>query len=129
MESIVPLRTMMRQGVPVCIGADVPAFPSHLPLESIRCAMDRRAGSGRQLDTAEAVSFLEVLRMHTAGGAYAAFDEDSLGTLAPGKLADLAVWNKDLRKIASGADLADLEAVATYVGGKAVYASPQMPGV
>ena len=122
-ETMVPLRTMLKAGVCVAFGADVPAFPSHRPLDSIRCAMDRKTLSGRQLDKGEAISFMEALKMHTLSAAYLASDEDKLGSLEPGKLADLAVWNKDLRKISSAADLKGLAVVSTYVGGKRVYAA------
>ena len=120
-ETMVPLRSFMKAGVHVAYGADVPAFPSHSPRDSIRPAMDRLTSSGRRLDASESVSFLEALRHHTLGSAYAAFDEKELGSLEPGKCADFVVWNKDLRTIRSGRDLADLAAQATYLGGKSVY--------
>jgi hypothetical protein len=41
------------------------------------------------------------------------------------ELADLVVWNRDLRKIGVARDLSDLKVEATYVGGKAVYTSPE----
>jgi predicted amidohydrolase YtcJ len=123
-QTMVPLRTFQRENVAVCFGADVPAFPSYQPLDSIRCAMERRTPSGAQLDSNESVGFLDALKMHTLASAHAAFDEDKLGSLEPGKLADLVVWSRDLRKVASAHDLSDLGVLATYVGGKAVYTSP-----
>jgi len=54
----------------------------------------------------------------------AASDEEKLGSIEPGKQADLVVWNRDLRKIQAAKDLTGLEVAATYVGGKAVYTSP-----
>jgi len=123
-ETMVPLKTFQKEHVTACFGADVPAFPSYRPLDSIRCAMERKTPGGTQLDTGEAVSFLEALRMHTLESARAASDEEKLGSIEPGKQADLVVWNQDLRKIQAAKDLTGLEVAATYVGGKAVYTTP-----
>ena len=120
-ETMVPLRTMTKEGVHVAYGADVPAFPSHVPMDSIRSAMDRKTSSGRQLDLAEAISFMEALRHHTVGSSYAAFDEKEIGSLEPGKFADFVIWNKDLRQARTGRDAIALRPQATYLAGKAVY--------
>jgi predicted amidohydrolase YtcJ len=60
----------------------------------------------------------EALRAYTAGGAYAGFDEDRLGTVEPGKRADLVVldrspWDAD--------DIADVDVALTVVDGRVVY--------
>jgi predicted amidohydrolase YtcJ len=120
-ETMVPLRSFIRAGIHVAYGADVPAFPSHSPLDSMRSAMDRVTASGRRLDASESISFLEALRHHTMGSAYAAFDEKELGSLEPGKCADFVVWNQDLRKIRAGRDLNTLAPQATYLSGLLVY--------
>ncbi len=120
-DTMLPIRTFMNQGVHLAYGADVPAFPSHSPMASIRSAMERRTASRRKLDAAEAVSFTEALRHHTIDGAYAAFDENDLGSLEPGKHADFVIWNQDLRKVRTPRDTVALKPRATYLAGKAVY--------
>jgi predicted amidohydrolase YtcJ len=119
--SMIPMRTFHQAGVALAIGADVPAFPSYRPLDSLRSAMERKTDTGRQLDESECVSFLDALKDHTIQGAWASFDENDLGSLTPGKLADFAVWNSDLRTIKTANDLAKLRVTATFVGGKKVY--------
>jgi len=121
LHTSVPLRTMLKEGVPLAFGADVPAFPSHRPLDSIRCAMRRVTGEGQALDPAEQIPFAEALRVHTAGSAYAAFDESELGSLAVGKQADFVVWNRDLRIVKAAADLDSLAVAGTYLAGRSVY--------
>lgn len=116
-----PCKTMLKEGVPLAFGADVPAFPSHKPLDSIRSAMTRRTDKGRQLDEGERLTFLEALRVHTLGSAYGAFDEKELGSLEPGKAADFVVWNRDLRTVQTADDVKGLAVQATFLGGKAVY--------
>jgi predicted amidohydrolase YtcJ len=120
-DSMVPLKTFIKEGVHLAFGADVPAFPSNRPLDSIKSAMTRKTQGGRQLDMAEAITFMDALRVHTIGSAYAASDEKDLGSLAPGKAADFVVWNRDLRGIQTPQDIDGLHALATYVAGKPVW--------
>ena len=120
-ETMVPVQTFDREGVRLAYGADVPAFPSHSPMDSIRSAMDRTTARHRRLDTTEAISFSEALHHHTVGGAYAAFDEDEIGSLTPGKQADFVIWKGDLDDIRAGQDAAALAPEATYLAGKPVY--------
>lgn len=120
-DTMLPTRTFCAQGVNLAFGADVPAFPSHSPMESIRSAMERKTKTGRRLDDSESLDFFEALRCHTLGGAYAAFDEGELGSLEPEKQADFVIWNKDLRDIKTGEQATALEPLATYLAGKSVY--------
>jgi predicted amidohydrolase YtcJ len=63
---------------------------------------------------------MEALRMFTLDAAYAAFEEDSKGSLTPGKLADITVLSKDILSIPE-AEIPHVEAVMTIVGGKVAY--------
>jgi predicted amidohydrolase YtcJ len=119
-ERMIPVASFRQAGVHICFGADVPASPTDLPLDSIRGAMLRRTSEGQELYPAERVSFMEALAAHTIESAYAAFDEGDLGSLAPGKCADLTVWNMDLADVTED-NVGSLEAVATYVGGQSVW--------
>ena len=83
--------------------------------------MDRRTSSGRKLNADEAESFLDALHTHTLSSAYAAFDDDDLGSLSPGKHADFVIWDKDLRKTRKSEDVVALSPRATYLAGEAVY--------
>lgn len=83
--------------------------------------MYRRTARNRQLDIAESVSFLNALRHHTMDGAFAAFDEDELGSLAPGKQADFVIWRGNLENVRTSEDLVPFEPEATYLAGKPVY--------
>jgi predicted amidohydrolase YtcJ len=116
--SMVPAASFRRAGVRLSFGADVPAFPSHRPLDSIRCAAARRTAAGVPLDPAERISFLEALEAHTIAAAWAASDEKDLGSIETGKCADFAVWNRDLRTVRTSQDLDRLQVVATYVAGE-----------
>lgn len=61
-----------------------------------------------------------LVRAYTAGSAYAEFAEKDKGTLAPGKLADLAVLSQDIFTVPVD-ELPKTESVLTLVGGKVEY--------
>jgi hypothetical protein len=62
----------------------------------------------------------EALRAYTLGAACAAGLEDRLGSLAPGKLADLVVLDRDIFAC-DPMEIAHTQVVATMVGGRFVY--------
>ena len=62
----------------------------------------------------------EALRGFTLDAAYAAYQEADLGSLAPGKLADLVVLSQNIMEVPAQ-QLLDTEVVATFVGGAQVY--------
>ncbi len=107
------------RGIPVALSSDRPVVDG-APLLGISAALTRRTRSGERLAPDEAVTFEEALRWYTLGGAYAAFAEDELGSLEPGKWADFVVLSDD----PFGVDPADLGTVrvrSTYVGGRLVH--------
>ncbi len=60
------------------------------------------------------------LRAYTAQGARQLFLEDKIGSLEPGKEADIAVWDRNLYTV-PGAALKDLKCEMTLFHGKVVY--------
>jgi len=62
----------------------------------------------------------EALRSITLWPAYSAFQENVLGSLTPGKLADFVVLDQDIMRVAPEQVL-HTQVLATYVGGKVVY--------
>ena len=81
-----------------------------------------RATSSHRLSRAEA------LRLYTSGSAWFSFDEQNLGTLEPGKLADLAVLSDDYFTVPTEA-IPSLESDLTLVGGRPVYAAGSFAGL
>jgi hypothetical protein len=63
----------------------------------------------------------EALRHWTAGSAWFSGEEDSKGTIAPGKLADLAVLSADFFSVPED-EIGRIESVLTMAGGRIVYA-------
>ena len=66
------------------------------------------------------MSRTEALRSYTLSTAYAAFEEDIKGSLAPGKLADITVLSRDILTVPEE-EIPQTEVVYTIVGGKVQY--------
>jgi predicted amidohydrolase YtcJ len=66
------------------------------------------------------VSALEALAMFTRHAAFAAFEEDERGSLAPGRRADLTVLDRDPLAVAP-AELLQARVLLTLVGGRVVH--------
>jgi predicted amidohydrolase YtcJ len=57
---------------------------------------------------------------HTRRNAYFIFQEDNLGSIQPGKLADLVVLDRDYLTVPVD-QIKDIKSVMTMVGGRIVY--------
>jgi predicted amidohydrolase YtcJ len=97
-------------GVPLAFGSDCMPLD---PLFGVEQAVTAPADEQR-------LSVTGALRAYTRGAAYAGFDEDRLGTVEPGKLADLVVLDESPWEV-DPADIGDIDVVRTLVGGETVF--------
>ena len=117
-------RTLQDTGARLAFGSDWYVAPP-TPLEGIYAAVTRRTLDDRNPNgwvPEQKLTVEEALRAYTAGGAYAWFMERDSGTIAPGKLADVTVIDRDLRSIPS-AEIRNAKIVQTFVAGKSVFRS------
>lgn len=119
-SEFIPLRSLLDQQIPVALGADPPAFPLWQPQYALWQAVARVSKGGRRFSSKESISIGEALRLQTMGGAYAAFQENDLGSLEEGKLADIVVWDRDFLTIPTE-DICNAKACTTIMGGKVVF--------
>jgi predicted amidohydrolase YtcJ len=115
-------RSMLDVGAPLAFGTDWPVAPLN-PLLGVYAAVTRSTLDGKHPDgwiPREKISLDEALRAYTAGSAYAAFQENEKGTLAPGKLGDIVVLSEDLFSIPAD-KIRNVLVEMTVVGGKVVY--------
>ncbi|HEY6291961.1 MAG TPA: amidohydrolase [Terriglobia bacterium] len=118
-------RSMLDAGAPLAFGTDWPVAPLN-PLLGVCAAVTRATLDGKHPDgwfPEQRLTVDEALRAYTQGSAYAAFQEDDKGTLAPGRLADVVVLSEDPFEIAPE-KIRNLKAMMTIVGGRVVYQSP-----
>jgi predicted amidohydrolase YtcJ len=76
----------LKAGVALAFSSDLPVTPDPNPWPGIRAAVE---------DQVNGISLLAALRAYTAGGAFASFEETFKGTLEPGMIADLQIYEGD----------------------------------
>jgi hypothetical protein len=74
---------------------------------------------GRKVNR-QSVSREQALIAHTRSNALFIFQEDNLGSIQPGKYADLLVLDRDYLSVPA-AQIKDIRPLMTMVGGKIVY--------
>jgi len=94
------------------------------PLVGLYAAFTRKGPSGAVRGPEEAVSRAEAIRMYTANGAYLSWEENTKGTIEPGKLADMIVLPFDLLTAPEETFLSG-KVDMTILGGKVVYERPK----
>jgi predicted amidohydrolase YtcJ len=112
-------RKLMTAGAIVANGTDAPVeYVDTMP--GFHAFVTRKTKSGEPFFPDQKISRAEALKAYTLNGAYAAFEESSKGSLAPGKLADIAVLSKDIMTIPEQ-EILTTEVLYTIVGGKVAY--------
>jgi predicted amidohydrolase YtcJ len=110
---------LMDTGAVICNGTDAPVEDVD-PIPSFYASVSRKMKDGRVFYPDQRMTREEALRSYTINGAYAAFQEDILGSLTPGKLADIVVLSKDIMTVPED-DILNAEVLYTIVGGKVLY--------
>ncbi len=117
-------KTLLDAGVPLAFGSDFPVEKSN-PLLGFFASITRQTEDlfpeGGWYPE-ERLSREETLHAFTQGASWAAFQDDQLGSLSPGKHADFVVLSQDIMTIAPPLIL-DTEVVATAFGGVFIYGS------
>jgi predicted amidohydrolase YtcJ len=119
-RDVMPLRREIEAGITVALSADN-VLPLD-PLKVIQRAAERTCKSGRPIGPEQALTIEEGLRAYTADSALTIGLENELGTIEPGKLADLVILEKDpvMQPIS---EVGSIETVMTIVGGEIVWES------
>ncbi|UCF42207.1 MAG: amidohydrolase [Gemmatimonadota bacterium] len=115
-------RDLQDAGARLAFGSDWTVAPLD-PLSGIYAAVTRRTTDGANPDgwvPEQKITVEEALVAYTANAAYAAFLEHELGTLAPGRLADLVVLSDDILAI-EPTEIARVRVDLTMVNGTIVF--------
>jgi len=122
-----PVVTAMKMGIKVSGGTDALAISSFNPFVSLRWFLDGKTITGATTRSPDQLpSRLDALRIYTLNSAWMTFDENERGSIEVGKLADIAVLDRDYMAIPTH-EIAKIESVLTIVGGKIVYAAGAWP--
>ncbi len=115
-------RSLLETGVVIPNGSDFPVEEVN-PLISFHAAVSRQDGTNwpsggwypRQIMTRT-----EALKSITIWPAFAAFQENLMGSLAPGKYADFVILDRDIMTIPAS-DILKTRVVSTWIAGRTVY--------
>lgn len=117
-------RSLIDTGAHVSFGSDWPVAPLD-PMTGIAGAVLRQTIDGANPDgwiPEERVTIDQALHAYTSANAYAGFQEDRLGMIAPGMIADFVVFDADLTAI-NPAQIRDTQVLRTIVDGRQRYGS------
>lgn len=114
------MATFAKHGVIAAASTDAPVVPTSATI-GLQTMMTRRDVNGAEVWTEEAVSLDDALRAYTVNGAYASFEERIKGTLAPGMLGDVTVFETDLRGVPA-AEIGNVQIAYTIADGIVAYA-------
>jgi predicted amidohydrolase YtcJ len=121
-----PLRTLQNSGIVWGLGTDGTAANQTLPFVTLYFAVTGKMVGGAKVNR-QTIGREDALIAHTRKNAYLVFQEDNLGSIQPGKLADLLVLDRDYLTVPAD-QIKDIKPVMTMVGGRVVYDAVAFPG-
>jgi len=113
-------RTVLDKGVPLAFGSDFPVEEVS-PILGLYAAVTRQDAAGNPPGgwyPGQKLTLDEAIAAFTRGAAYAEFAENVRGMVAPGRIADLTVFD---RALTADKALLDTHAMLTIVGGRIVF--------
>jgi len=114
-----PLRTIQDSGIQWGLGTDGTAANQTLPFTTLYFAVTGKMAGGLKVNR-QTISREDALIAHTRKNAYLVFQENNLGSIQPGKLADLLVLDRDYLAVPAD-QIKNIKPVMTMVGGRIVY--------
>ena len=115
-------RSLLNTGIVVPNGSDFPVEAVN-PLLSFHSAVSRQDAENWPVGgwmPEQRMTRDEALKSMTIWPAYAAFQDAIMGSLAPGKLADFVVLDRDIMTVPER-DILGATVIGTWIGGKPVY--------
>jgi predicted amidohydrolase YtcJ len=121
------LRTIQNSGVMWGFGSDGSRANQIQPFTTLSWAVTgKMVGGTKALRETQTISREDALIAHTRRNALFLFQEDNLGSIQPGKLADLVVLDRDYLTVPAD-QIKDIKSVMTVVGGRIVYDAAEAP--
>src|SRR5712691_8837033 len=114
-----PLRMIQDSGIMWGFHTDTNEVNQYNPFYTLWFAVTGKMVGGKVVNH-QTITREEALIAHTRSNSFFVMSEDDLGSIAPGKLADLVVMDRDYLTIPAD-QIKDIKPVMTYVGGKMAY--------
>jgi predicted amidohydrolase YtcJ len=123
-----PIKMIMESGVRASYGSDNPTNPPTNPWLHMYAIVTGKNYAGAVIEGDQTLTRIDALRLYTISGAWFSRDEERLGSIEAGKLADLVVLSDDFLDAVRVPDEAikRLHSVLTIVGGRVVYDSREL---
>jgi predicted amidohydrolase YtcJ len=122
-----PFRTILDHGVTAGIEGDGVHIAPLNPWSHIKYAVTGVNALGELINDGEQITRQEALRLFTRDNAWFLNAEDKIGSIEPGKLADLVVLDRDYFRV-SDEDIPNLRSVLTVVDGEIVHDTGMLTG-
>jgi predicted amidohydrolase YtcJ len=90
------MKTYAEHGIVAAASSDAPVVPVD-PLIGIQTMVTRKDRLGEDAWQEERIPVEEAIRAYTVNAAYASFAEKARGSLVPGKVGDITIFDQDLR--------------------------------
>ena len=118
-----PVRMIMKSGIHVGAGSDSAQISTLNPWNMIYYLVTGLDAAGRPTNVDDTIDRQTALKLYTADNGWFLKEEDKLGSIETGKLADLVVLSGDYfdAKKVPDRDIRKLHSVLTVVGGKVVW--------
>jgi predicted amidohydrolase YtcJ len=118
-----PLRMIVDSGVRVGAGSDSAQISTLNPWNVISYMVTGKGSNGTLINDGQQLTRMEAIRLYTVENGWFLKEEDRLGSIEPGKLADLVVLSEDYFDSAKVPDEAirRLRSVLTVVDGRVVH--------
>jgi predicted amidohydrolase YtcJ len=118
-----PFRMILASGVRVGVGSDAAQVTALDPWAMIYYMVTGRNAGGELVNDPERISREEAIRLYTAANGWFTREENVLGSIEPGKFADLAVLSADFfdPKQVPDEAIRTLRSVLTIVDGRVVH--------
>lgn len=117
-------RALWDAGAIITNGTDTPVEDVSA-IASFYSTVSRKMNNGEKFYPEQCLTREEALKTYTINNAYAAFEENSKGSLTPGKLADIVVLSKDMMTVPED-EIPSTEVVYTILDGKVVYENSEL---
>lgn len=114
-----PFRRVQDSGILWGLGSDATAVTTSNPFYTLSFAVTGKMVGGHHVNR-QSITREEALIAHTRNNAFILFQENQIGSLAPGKYADLLVLDRDYLTVPAD-QIKDIRPLMTMVGGRVVY--------
>jgi predicted amidohydrolase YtcJ len=117
-----PFRTLLDSGIEMGAGTDSGVVGALNPWLAIYFMVTGKDAGGELILPGEQIGRKDALRLYTAANAWFNFEEDHMGSIEAGKLADLVVLDRPYLDIEEE-EIKQIKSLLTLVGGRVVHAS------